>query len=93
VAQSEAVKIAERFEPRIRNALLRSFDAMRGKISNAEIVRQLESRGVEGVMSLMDSVQSDRYLRILKKRCGRGCAGISSAVKTHAQRHAHSAQI
>jgi hypothetical protein len=81
VAQSEAVKIAERFEPRIRNALLRSFDAMRGKISNAEIVRQLESRGVEGVMSLMDRFDGElgpvqEEVRQALRTSGRATLGV-----------------
>jgi hypothetical protein len=81
VAQSEAVKIAERFEPRIRNALLRSFDAMRGKISVAEIVRQLESRGVEGVMSLMDRFDGElgavqEEVRQALRTSGRATLGV-----------------
>lgn len=56
MALSEVVQIAERFEPRIKKALLHSFEVMRGRISEAAIVRQFETRGIEGVMSLLDGL-------------------------------------
>jgi hypothetical protein len=52
---NEIVKIAERFEPRLRGSLLRAFDALR--LPASQIQRALETRGVDGVMALFDGME------------------------------------
>jgi hypothetical protein len=56
---SEIIAIAERFEPRIRRALMSAFEAMRGRTSLAQIQQRLETRGVTGVMALLDNIGED----------------------------------
>lgn len=58
MANNRLTELAIRFGPRIRDALLAAFEQLRKSISVAEIVRQLESRGIEGVMSLLDNMES-----------------------------------
>lgn len=80
MGNSKAVDIAERFEPKIRKALLEAFDAMRGRVSIAEITRQLETRGIEGIMSLLSGMENDLapvrdHLRNALQESGRATIG------------------
>jgi hypothetical protein len=51
--------IAGRFEPKIQKALLDAFSAIKKKTPVATIQAQLEQRGVIGVMSLLDNMETD----------------------------------
>lgn len=55
----EIVAIAERFEPKLRKALLAAFEAMRGRVPSGLIQRRLEGSGVEGVMGLLNTIEDD----------------------------------
>lgn len=77
----EILQISDRFEPRIRRALLSAFDAMRGRVSLAEVQRRLEARGVEGVMQLLDGIEGDlapvrEELRAAIAESGRATIGL-----------------
>jgi len=62
---NEILKIAERFEPRLRNALLGAFDALRLPV--AQIQRALESRGLEGVMALFEGLEDKLQLQAARQ--------------------------
>lgn len=51
--------IADRFEPRVRRALLAAFEAMRNRVPASLIQRRLEGSGIEGVMRLLDGIEDD----------------------------------
>lgn len=51
--------IADRFEPSVREALINAFRAMRGRVPAAEVERQLLSRGLDGVMNLLQGLGED----------------------------------
>ena len=53
------LEIADRFEPRIRTALLGAFMQIQQRTTLAEALRQFESRGIEGIMSLLDNIETD----------------------------------
>ena len=55
----EIIAIAERFEPKLRVALLEAFGAMRDRVPEAEILGALEMGGVEGVMGLLSGIEGD----------------------------------
>lgn len=59
---NEIVAIAERFEPRLKGALLKAFEALR--LPTSQIQRALESQGLEGVMALFDSIEDKVALGI-----------------------------
>jgi hypothetical protein len=53
------LEIADRFEPRIRNALNEAFAAMKDRAPINTIVDALETRGIDGVMSLLRDIGDD----------------------------------
>lgn len=80
---NEIVAIAERFEPRIRKALLRAFDALR--LPTAAIQGALETGGLEGVMSLFGGMEdvvrreAAAELRAAIRESGRMTIGLMPA--------------
>lgn len=81
MATSEAVKIAERFEPKIRRELLKAFDAMRDRVPLRKVTQALQTRGIEGVMSLLDNIGDDLAevqgsIRKALRESGRSTIGI-----------------
>jgi hypothetical protein len=81
MAISEAVKIAERFEPRIRRELLKAFEAMRARVPLRKVTEALQSRGIEGVMSLLDNIGDDlapvqASIRDAIRESGRSTIGV-----------------
>lgn len=59
---NEIERIAARFEPRLRRALLRAFGSLR--VPASQIQQALETRGLEGVMALFDGVEDKVALEI-----------------------------
>lgn len=51
--------IASRFEPKIRRALLKAFEAMKKKLPISLIEQRLKDQGLLGVMSLLDNMETD----------------------------------
>lgn len=58
-SKPEIVQIAERFEPRLRNALIAAFNAMRDRVPLSLIQHRLEGGGIEGVMNLLTGISDD----------------------------------
>lgn len=78
---SEIIAIAERFEPRVRRALLTAFEAMRGQTPTSVIRGALETQGINGVMGLLDGIESHLQpvvdeLRNALAESGRATIGI-----------------
>lgn len=59
---NEIERIAARFEPRLRSALLRAFGSLR--VPASRIQQALETRGLEGVMALFDGIEDKVALEI-----------------------------
>lgn len=59
---NEIVKIAERFEPRLRDALLRAFDSLR--LPALQLRFALETQGLEGVMALFGGMEDQIALEV-----------------------------
>ena len=57
-AAKRLTELGNRFTPKLRTALLQAFADMQGLVSDRELLRAVETRGLAGVFEILDGMQA-----------------------------------